>query len=181
MATMEARIIAAVQAIGVDIKALNTSQGLLTDLDTTDKTSIVLAINELVAAVALLNAGAAGIDDLAGDGDVDVTWSANKIFDSIEAAKQAVTNSLVNGAGAALDTLKELADALGNDANFATTITDGLALRVRVDTAQTFTELQKTQGRDNIGAASQSDLDDLVDAIGNTDSDFAAAYALAKA
>lgn len=37
----------------------------------------------------------------------------------------AVSN-LVNGAGAALDTLKELADALGNDASFATTISTSL-------------------------------------------------------
>lgn len=37
----------------------------------------------------------------------------------------AVSN-LVNGAGAALDTLKELADAMGNDANFATTISTSL-------------------------------------------------------
>ena len=33
-------------------------------------------------------------------------------------------SSLVNGAGAALDTLSELANALGNDANFATTVTN---------------------------------------------------------
>lgn len=32
-------------------------------------------------------------------------------------------NALVNGASATLDTLQELAAALGNDANFATTIT----------------------------------------------------------
>jgi hypothetical protein len=37
----------------------------------------------------------------------------------------AVSN-LINGAGAALDTLKELADALGNDANFASTISTSL-------------------------------------------------------
>jgi hypothetical protein len=35
-------------------------------------------------------------------------------------------SDLVNGAGTALDTLKELADALGNDANFATTITTSI-------------------------------------------------------
>lgn len=40
---------------------------------------------------------------------------------------QAALSALVNGAGGALDTLKELADALGNDPNFATTITNGLA------------------------------------------------------
>lgn len=35
-------------------------------------------------------------------------------------------SNLVNGAGSALDTLKELADALGNDANFSTTITTSI-------------------------------------------------------
>lgn len=35
-------------------------------------------------------------------------------------------SGLVNGAGAALDTLQELAAALGNDANFSTTITTSL-------------------------------------------------------
>lgn len=35
--------------------------------------------------------------------------------------------SLLNGAGPALDTLKEIQDALGNDANFASTITNALA------------------------------------------------------
>lgn len=35
-------------------------------------------------------------------------------------------SALVNGAGAALDTLKELADALGGDANFSTTIATSL-------------------------------------------------------
>ena len=35
-------------------------------------------------------------------------------------------SNLVNGAGSALDTLKELADALGNDASFSTTISTSL-------------------------------------------------------
>lgn len=37
---------------------------------------------------------------------------------------KAAISALVNGSGAALDTLKELADALGNDPDFATTITN---------------------------------------------------------
>ncbi len=41
----------------------------------------------------------------------------------------AVSN-LVNGAGAALDTLKELADALGNDANFSTTLTTSIGTKL---------------------------------------------------
>lgn len=39
-------------------------------------------------------------------------------------AIQTAINDLINGAGAQLDTLKELADALNNDANFATTVTN---------------------------------------------------------
>jgi hypothetical protein len=35
--------------------------------------------------------------------------------------------SVVNAAPASLDTLKELADALGNDANFASTVTNAIA------------------------------------------------------
>lgn len=43
------------------------------------------------------------------------------------AALQAAISALVNASPAALDTLNELAAALGNDANFATTITNALA------------------------------------------------------
>ena len=41
--------------------------------------------------------------------------------------------SLVNAAPAALDTLNELATALGNDANFASTVTSALSLKVSKD------------------------------------------------
>lgn len=68
-----------------------------------------------------------------------------------EAIKKAV-DDLVNGSGAALDTLKELADALGNDPNFATTVGTALGQRVRVDAAQAFTLAQKAQGRSNLDA-----------------------------
>jgi hypothetical protein len=39
-------------------------------------------------------------------------------------------SNLVNGAGAALDTLSELATALGNDANFSTTITTSIGTKL---------------------------------------------------
>jgi len=45
---------------------------------------------------------------------------------------QGQVSNLVNGAGAALDTLNELATALGNDASFATTITNSLAGKVNL-------------------------------------------------
>lgn len=176
--SLEAKIVALAQAIGGDIKALNQAQGSLSSLNTTTKTSIVAAINELLT---LIGSAGVGIDDGAGNGNTGVTWSADKIFDSIEAAKTAVKNELVDGAAAALDTLNELATALGNDPSFATTIAEEIANRVRFDSAQVLTTEQKTQARSNIGAASAADLAGLVTAVGDTARDFAAAYTAAKA
>lgn len=45
----------------------------------------------------------------------------------------AAVNALVNGAPGALDTLDELAQALGDDANFATTITNALAAKAPIN------------------------------------------------
>ncbi|GAA5542419.1 hypothetical protein [Brucella sp. NBRC 113783] len=72
--------------------------------------------------------------------------------DEIATAIQKLKDDLVNGSGAALDTLKELADALDNDPNFATTMSNALGLRVRVDAANGFSLAQKAQGRVNLDA-----------------------------
>lgn len=163
--TMETRLIALAQAIGADIKALTTKQGDLTSLATTAKDNLVAAINEIYG---LLGSVGAIIDDGAGDGDTSVTWSADKIHDSIEAAKLAVKSDLTNGAAAALDTLSELAAALGNDPSFAATMATALTNRVRYDAVQTLTAPQQLQACSNIG-------------VGNPERDFATDYATAKA
>ena len=175
--TLEARVVALAQAIGTDVKSLAAAQGSLSALNTTAKTSLVAAINELLT---LMGGAGAVIDDLAGDGNTGVTWSADKIFDSIEAAKAAVKNELVNGAGAALDTLNELAAALNNDPSFATTIAGEIANRVRFDAAQVLTSPQQAQARDNIGAAAAADVSSLLTGLGTYDRDYAADYAAAK-
>lgn len=175
--SLETRIVALAQAMGTDVKALTAAQGSLSALNTTTKTSLVAAINELMT---LIGSAGASIDDSAGNGNTAVTWSADKIFDSIEAAKAAVKSDLVNGAGAALDTLKELADALGNDPSFAATIAGEIANRVRFDAAQTLTSPQKTQARDNIGAAAAAELSGLLTGLGSYDRDYAADYGAAK-
>ena len=169
--SLETRIVALAQAVGADVKALTAAQGSLSALNTTTKTSLVAAINELMT---LIGGAGAQINDSAGNGDTSVTWSADKIFDSIEAAKIAVKNDLVNGAGAALDTLNELAAALGNDPSFAATIATEIANRVRFDAAQTLTQPQMAQARANIGAQSAA-------AIGDPDRDLVADYNAAKA
>ena len=176
--SLESRIIALAQAVGTDVKALTAAQGSLSALNTTAKTSLVAAINELLT---LVSGSGAVIDDNAGDGSTAVTWSANKIFDSIEAAKTAVKNELVGGAAAALDTLNELAAALGNDPSFAATIATEIANRVRFDAAQTLTSPQQAQARANIGAASAADVSGLLTGLGTYDRDYAADYAAAKA
>lgn len=63
----------------------------------------------------------------------------------------AVSN-LVGSAPGTLDTLNELAAALGNDANFSTTISAALGNRLRVDTnAQGLTGTQQTNAQTNLG------------------------------
>lgn len=176
--SLESRIVALAQAMGADVKALTASQGSLTALNTTTKTSLVAAINELLT---LIGSAGASIDDSAGNGSTAVTWSADKIFDTIEAAKAAVKNELVNGAAAALDTLNELAAALNNDPSFATTIAGEIANRVRFDATQTLTAPQQAQARSNIGAAAASDVSSLVTGLGTYDRDYAADYTAAKA
>lgn len=171
--TQEQRLIALAQAIGTDIKSLTAAIGALSSLDTTAKGNLVAAINEVKLLADSAAGGGVAINDGAGDGDTTVTWSADKIHDAIEAAKLAVKNDLVDGAGATLDTLNELAAALGNDPSFAATIAAEIANRVRYDAAQTLTEPQQAQARSNIGAVAASD-------VGDTDHDFAADYAAAK-
>ncbi len=86
-------------------------------------------------------------DTLEGFGITDGMTAAE-----ISAAIQAAIASLVDDAGPALDTLRELAAALGNDPNFATTTSTTLGNRVRADAAQSFTLAQKAQARANIDA-----------------------------
>ena len=165
MATRAERIKALVVAVAADIKALKLADGDLTALTTANKTSLVGAINEIKQLIG--QPSGAQINDLATNGATDVVWSADKVFDEIAAAKLALKNDLTNGAGAALDTLKELGDALGNNPSFAADIATALGKRVRVDAAQTFTALEKKQGCENLG-------------LGDPDYDFVADYTAAK-
>lgn len=71
-----------------------------------------------------------------------------------EYVNTAVSN-VVASAPAALDTLNELAAALGDDANFSTTMSTALGNRLRVDTAsQGLTSTQKSNARTNLGLGS---------------------------
>ena len=158
MPTQQQRITELAQAIAQDIRELNLSQGLLSNLSTSNKTSLVEAINELNLAIS----NTTGIDD--NTEDANSTWSSTKIKKSITTA----ISDLVNGSDSALDTLKELADALGNDANFAATLAEQMGKRVRVDESQMFSASEQLTACTNIG-------------IGDPDTDLLAVYTSAKA
>lgn len=179
--SLELKIAALIAAVGGDVKVLLNKIGDTTSLTTTAKANLVAAINELKTAVTTLQAGSSTINDAAGNGDVNVTWSADKIHDEIVARVQAAKNDLLGGAGASLDTLKELADALNNDASYAANIAAMLTKRLAVDAVQTFTNAEKIQARVNIGAAADTELQQLKTDLGNVDADLVALYNTAKA
>ena len=71
--------------------------------------------------------------------------------------------NLVDSSPAALNTLNELAAALGDDANFSTTMTTALGNRLRVDTAsQGLSATQQENAIDNLGiTASKAEINIL--------------------
>ena len=85
-------------------------------------------------------------------------YSSSKVNSQITAAKQAVKNDLLGGAGAAYDTLKELADLINNNASAIQAIETLAAGHVKFDGAQELTAEQKAQARANIGAMAGGDL-----------------------
>lgn len=161
--SLESRIISLAQAIGADVKALRAERGNLASLSTTAKSNLVDAINEIYSIVG----NGATINDSAGNGNTTVTWSADKIYDSIEAAKVAVQDSILGGASAAYDTLLELEQLATSNSSTATALATAINNRVRYDAAQTLTTEQQLQACTNIG-------------IGNPESDFSATYSAAK-
>ena len=95
--------------------------------------SILQAIQKLDGnAGALINDGAASTSNV---------WSSAKTDTEISSA----VSGLLDAAPAALDTLNELAAALGDDAAFSTTVSTALGNRVRFDAAQTITGGNLTQ------------------------------------
>lgn len=112
--------------VATEIKAVRTlvngNAANLSALTTTAKTNLVAAINELDAALDAID-----LTDLISDTTTatTTTWSSTKIDSAIDAAVAA----LVDGAPGLLDTLNELAAALGDDQNFATTVTTALGTK----------------------------------------------------
>lgn len=277
MSSLQVRLSDLITAIGTDYKAITGwmfgTGGSLADLDTSDKTSLVAAINEAFAAVSgggVTNLGAtlsatqtvitsdtgtdatipaadttnAGVmtkamfDKLAGiEASADVTDVGNigssvhgatakttpvgadefLILDSAAsfAAKRVtgsnfatyITGLIVDSAPGTLDTLNELAAAIGDDADFAGTMTTALAGKQALNsnlTSLSGLTLAANKGLYSTGvatlalfdltAAGRAILDDADAAaqratlsvystteLGDPDTNLASAYATAKA
>lgn len=82
------------------------------------------------------------------------TYSSQKVDSQITAAKKAVKDDLLGGAGEAYDTLKELADALVTNKDAITALQQIAQGHVQFDKAQSLNDEQKKQARANIGALS---------------------------
>jgi hypothetical protein len=120
----------------------------------------------------LLTTGEASADDLlylsdTTDGGVSYASKSISVGNFLNgfATESYVTSALdalVNGAPAALDTLKELSDALGADSNFSTTITNLInGNETHVDNMATLTGVAKDST--NLGSFTGSTISDSVD------------------
>lgn len=136
----ESDITQLVEQIGADIATIVQRQGALSGLSTTRKDSLVSALNELYSKVQ----------------NAESNVNESRVSELIEQAKLALKNELTDGAGSALDTFKELADALNNDPSFASKLAVQMNNRLRFDESQTLSEEQKRMAWANLGLVESS-------------------------
>lgn len=122
---------------------LNGRSSDLSALTTTQKSNLVVALNEVNATIN------SAIDD--GATNLASTWSSSKINEEINAEITSATNSIIANAPGALNTLNEIAAALNDDPNVVSTLLSQQAKRVAVNTTQSFTTAEKLQGCNNLG------------------------------
>ena len=140
--SLQTRISDLITAIGTDYKQLRTwitgsSSGDLTGLATTNKSSLVAAINEVDgntggSAPADASETVKGLIELATLAEVATgTDVVRAVTPAGVRQERTALKTEILGAGvpAALDTLNELAAALADDANYAATITTALAAK----------------------------------------------------
>ena len=150
--TLSSQISALATQVGTDIKQIIANIGDLNQLTTSEKTSLVVALNELKASITqasnLINDSATS---------ATTTWSSSKISTQIQAA----VNGLINGAPGTLDTLKELATAIETNKDAITALQSIANGHVKFNEAQSLEPEQQQTARGNIGAAAASDVTTL--------------------
>ena len=106
---------------------------------------------------------------------------ATQVAQDIADAKTAVKNDLLNGAGTAYDTLKELGDLIDANKDNVTALQQLAAGHVKFDGAQELSAEEKAQARSNIGALGSADLGDLEGRVSANETQIAANKALSEA
>ena len=149
--SLQTQIHSLVIRVADEFKTVYAKIGNLSSLSTTDKSTLVAAINELKAAIVT----AVMIDDL--QVSTTTTYSSNKVVTLLDALKA----DILGGADPAYDTLLELQQALQNDQSGIAALTSAIDKRVRFDAAQTLTVLEQQQARTNIGAVAATDIGDV--------------------
>ena len=157
--SLATRIESLVIRVAQEFNDVRAKAGNLANLTTTDKSSLVAAINELKAAVV----SSAVIDDA--QVATTSTYSSSKIVTLLDALK----SEILGGADAAYDTLLEIQQLLQNGTTGLDALLAAVNNRVRFDAAQTLSAPEQAQARSNIGAVAASD-------VGDTDTDFVAVF-----
>lgn len=99
--------------VGMKDKEIMKLLGIMQQLTTTEKNTIVGAINEMNQRINSLSSSAAGINDSATN--ETATLSAKKIIELLNQAKADVKNELLGGqVDASIDTINELGEMLKN-------------------------------------------------------------------
>lgn len=138
--SLQTRLSALIVRVGDEFKAIRilvggTGEATVANLQTS-ATNLVGAINE-VRTSGLTNASAIG----ALINDAQITSSNTYSAQKIETLVTSSISNVIDAAPGALDTLNELAAALGDDPNFATTITNQLALKANAADVYTKAEM----------------------------------------
>ena len=115
------RITALINSIATDIKDVYAKIGNLNTLQTTTKSSLVGAINEIKSSGGLL------IND--STPSVSTTFSGTAINSKIATAKTEVKNEILGGASAAYDTLQEIQAQMEADDTAAASLTTAVGQR----------------------------------------------------
>lgn len=141
--------------IGNQFNAVLLQTGDIANLNTT-ATNLTSAINENRASIVALTTSNLVIND--GSSNTSNVLSSSEIDARIAAGGVATQNSILGGVSTLFDTLEEIEAKFNSDDSVTGQILSAQALRVAVDSAQSFDAAQQQQGRDNIGAAAQADL-----------------------
>lgn len=144
-------------AAGADAAAARTAIGagtsslvIGTSASTAKAGNYVPTWTEVSAKPAVIAAGATAV---AARSAIEVSSTAE-----MNNAISTAVNNLIDGAPVAFDTLKEISDYLATNDTAVGGLTSALANRVRVDAAQSFTEPEKLQGRNNLDVYSKTEI-----------------------